>query len=413
MKIKELSPTKVPKLSIKRVAAYARVSTEKELQMQSLSIQVDHYRESINKHPGWELVDIYADAGISGTLAKRPEFQRMLTDCRDGKIDMVITKSISRFARNTITLLEAMRELRSLNIDIYFENEKLHSISENGDFLIRLIATTAEDYSRSLSENVKWGIQKKFESGIANGCGRILGYRLHNNQFVIVPEEAEIVRGIYADFLSGMTGSAIARKLSAQGAKTARGGQWTGNIIRLILSNEKYMGDLLLQKSYIENYRTKKQIMNNGQRKRYYVENSHEPIIPKSVFRAVQKEIARRRRRKAPYRRPIKTQYSGLIKCADCGAKLWRGTANGVTRHPKPAWTCSTFIRKGKSVCNMRVLQEPLLDVLTRETLELESLKGVNLRDYIEEIICDREGLIFKLKNGEEKYAPRRKVAYY
>ena len=177
MKVKEINSYEIPDIGVKRVAAYARVSVDKEEALHSLSAQVSYYNEMIGDHPGWELAGIYADEGISGTLNRRPEFQRMLADCRSGKIDQIITKSVSRFARNTVTLLETMRELKTLGIDIYFENEKLHSISEGGDFMIRLLALIAEEYSRSASENTKWKIRKKFEAGQANGTSPALGFR--------------------------------------------------------------------------------------------------------------------------------------------------------------------------------------------------------------------------------------------
>ena len=412
MKVRELSSTKVPDLGIRRVAAYARVSTEKDPQLQSLAVQVEHYRESINKHPGWELVDIYADAGISGTLDKRPEFQRMLTDCRDGKIDLIVTKSISRFARNTITLVETMRELRTMGIDIYFENEKLHSISASGDFMIKLLGLMAEDYSRSLSENVKWGIQKMFESGQAN-TGRMTGYHYKDRQLFVLPKEAEIIKKIYDYYLSGMTAVKIAKELNVQGIKTIKGNKWSDYSILRILRNEKYMGDMLLQKTFTENYRTHKTLSNKGQRKRYYVENGHEAIINKEDFYAVQKELAWRRRHKAGIERPYKYPFSGLIKCASCGQNFYHLNKSDGSKYAKPVWRCSTFSQKGRTVCNMKIIPDLLLRILTQEALEMESLDEVNIRDYISQIICDRDGVTFKLKNGKERYLLRRRLSYH
>ena len=412
MKVKEISSTQVPDISNKRVAAYARVSTETELQCDSLSAQVDYYEKYIKNHTGWELVEIYADKGISGTQDNRPQFQRMLEDCRNGKIDLIVTKAVSRFARNTITLVETMRELRTMGIDIYFETERLHSISESGDLMIRLLSMMAEDYSRSLSENVKWGIQKMFESGRANGGGRFLGYRWRKNSPVIIPEEAKIVQQIYTDYLSGMTAVDIAKKLNMQGIKTITGINWKDQAVRKILRNEKYMGDMLLQKTYTENYRTHKEIINKGQRRQYYVENSHEAIISKKEFQTVQKEFAWRRRHKAGVEAPYKYPYSGLITCANCGQRFWHKKKSEGTKYGKPIWHCSTFFRKGKAVCNMRFISDLLLVVLTQEALGLESLEGVNIRDYINQIICDREGVTFKLKNGDEKYLLRRRLPH-
>lgn len=412
MDIKEINVTIIPGTNIQRVAAYARVSSEKDMALHSLSAQVSYYNEKISNHPGWELVEVYADEGISGTLDKRPEFQRMLTDCREGKIDLIVTKSVSRFARNTVTLLETMRELRDLGIDIYFENEKLHSISEGGDFMIKLLALMAEEYSRSASENTRWRIQKKFEAGLPTGGVRMTGYIITDGQFVIIPEEAEIVKQIYADYLSGMSAEKIARKLNSRGLKTIYGNKWSGYTIRDILRNEKYKGDMLLQKTYTEDFRTKRQCANKGQRKQYYVENNHEPIISKEIFQAVQEEFARRRTQRAPYKRPVKTPFSGMIKCAKCGQNVWRCTANGTKYYAKPAWLCSTVRKKGKDVCNMKILPEQQLIVLTQEALGVETLEGIDIKKHITEIICDYEHVTFRLKNGEEVLVPRRRMSY-
>lgn len=413
MDIREIGAIKIPDISIKRVAAYARVSTEKELQCQSLSIQVDYYKNYIKNHPGWELVEIYADKGVSGTLHERPEFQRMLTDCRAGKIDLIITKSVSRFARNTVTLLETMRELRSLNIDIYFESERLHSMSASGDLMIRLLGVMAEDYSRSLSENVKWGIQKMFESGRVNGGGRMLGYRWKGCKPYIIPEEAKIAQQIFVDYLSGMTAVKIAKKLNAQGIKTIKGNTWSDFSILRILRNEKYTGDMLLQKTFTENYRTHKTLSNKGERRRYYVENGHEAIITKEDFQAVQKELARRRRHKAGTERPYNYPFSGLIKCASCGQNFYHLNKSEGSKYAKPVWRCSTFAKRGKTACNMKIIPDLLLRILTQEALEMESLDEVNIRDYISQIICDRDGVTFKLKNGKERYLLRRRLSYH
>ena len=410
MKVKEISSTQVPDISNKRVAAYARVSSETELQCDSLSAQVDYYEKYIKNHTGWELVEIYADKGISGTQDNRPQFQRMLEDCRNGKIDLIVTKAVSRFARNTITLVETMRELKALGIDIYFETERLHSMSESGDLMIRLLGLMAEDYSRSLSENVKWGIQKRYESGRAHGGFRILGYCWENNRPIIIPEEAKIVQQIYTDYLSGMTAVSIAKKLNMQGVKTITGINWKDQAVRKILRKEKYMGDMLLQKTYTENYRTHKEIINKGQRRQYYVENSHEAIISKKEFQAVQKEFAWRRRHKAGTERPYSYLFSGLITCAECGQSFYRHSKLKGSKNERPIWSCSTYETRGRAACNMRQIRDLLLRILTQEALGIESLEGINVRDYISQIICDHEGVTFKLKNGEEKYLLRRRL---
>lgn len=211
MKITEL-PAKPKEQQITRVAAYARVSSDKDAAFHSLEAQTEYYEQYVSAHPNWQLVGIYSDNGISGTTINRPEFQRMLQDCRDGKIDLVVTKSITRFARNTVILLGTIRELKRLGVDTYFEKEDMHSISPDGELLVTLLAMYAEEEARSASENQRWRIVKRFENG-EPWVGKMLGYRLENGQLVVVPEEAEIVRQIFSDYLSGMGQSGIAKKL--------------------------------------------------------------------------------------------------------------------------------------------------------------------------------------------------------
>lgn len=403
MKVKEISSTKLPDISIKRVAAYARVSVDKEEALHSLSAQVSYYNEMISNHLGWELAGIYADEGISGTLNRRPEFQRMLADCRSGKIDQIITKSVSRFARNTVTLLETMRELKALGIDIYFENEKLHSISEGGDFMIRLLALIAEEYSRSASENTKWKIRKKFEAGQANGNSPALGFRWKSGYPYIVPEQAIIVRQIFGDFLSGMRAEDIADKLNTQGIKTLKGKRWKYYTIQKVLNNVMYMGDMILQKTYSENYRTKRTLINNGKLRKYYIESYHNPIISREEFQAVRKEAAWRKTHKMPIRPPYETKFTGLVRCAECGQNFWR-TLSDDKEHARTIWRCSSFWKNGKAACSMRALPEQLIISLAQMAFGIDSLAGVNLRDHVEQIICGQDSVIFKLKNGQEKY---------
>lgn len=219
MQIKEIKATILPDLKIKRVVAYARVSSDKDAALHSVSAQISYYNELITNHPGWDFAGIYADEGITGTKDARPEFQRLLEDCRAGKIDMVITKSINRFARNTVTLLSTIRELKTLSVDVYFEKENMHSISGTGELMLTLLAMYAEEESRSASENQKWRIQKMFEEGKTNN-GRMLGYYLKDGQLTIIPEEAELVKRIFRDYLSGMGRLAIAKQLNQEGIKT-------------------------------------------------------------------------------------------------------------------------------------------------------------------------------------------------
>ena len=336
MQIEEIKPTILPELQVKRVAAYARVSTDTEMALHSVSAQISYYNELISTHPGWEFAGVYADEGISGTKESRPEFQRMLADCRAGKIDLVITKSITRFARNTVTLLNAIRELKLLGIDVYFEKENMHSLSGTGELMLTLLAMYAEEEARSVSENQRWRIQKMFAEGRPN-TGRMLGYRLRDGRLEIIPEEAELVREIFQMYLEGMGANKIARLLNARNTPSFCGGEWNQSVVQKILRNEKYSGDMLLQKTYIADFRSKKGVVNKGERRRYLVENSHEPIIDKATFQKVQEEIRRRREQRKPALSPAPDSYpfTGLIVCGICGRKMQRNCVSNRQTVPR------------------------------------------------------------------------------
>ena len=286
-KIKKIEQTAIQSVRRKRVAAYARVSSGKDAQLHSLSAQISYYNNLIGNRGDWELVGIYADEAMTGTKENRPQFQRLLGDCRAGKIDMVIAKSITRLARNTVTLLETARELKALNIDIYFEKENIHTLSSDGELMLTLLASFAQEESRSASENVKWRIRKNFEKGIPTG-GSMLGYRYEKGVLQVVPEEAETVKLIFDDFLSGMSATAIAKKLNRLKLPTKRGGLWSKVSVDTILRQDKYTGDLILQKTYKSDHINKKRMENHGELPMYYVENSHEALIYKETFEMVQ-----------------------------------------------------------------------------------------------------------------------------
>ena len=263
----------------KRVAAYARVSSVKDEMLHSLAAQVEYYRNLIQVHPEWEYAGVYADEAYTGTKGDRPEFTQMLSACRTGKIDMIVTKSISRFARNTVTLLETVRELKTLDVDVFFEEQNLHSASADGELMLTILASYAQEESLSASENCKWRIRNEFKKGNPS-CGlMIYGYDYRDGKLVINPQEAEVVQMIYADYLSGMGRNAIMRKLDQLGIPTKQGSCWAVNTIVSILTNEKLTGDMCLQKYYVTNHLTKQKIRNNGQLPQYYVEGSHEGII--------------------------------------------------------------------------------------------------------------------------------------
>lgn len=282
----------------KRVAAYARVSLDSERLMHSLSAQVSYYSEYIQKNPHWIYAGVYADEGISGTQTdKRDEFNRLMKDCEDGKIDIILVKSISRFARNTVDLLSAVRHLKALGIEVRFEKENINSMSNDGELMLSILASFAQEESRSISENVKWGTRKRFEKGIPNGRVRVFGYKWEDDILVVVPEEAEIVKRIYSEFIGGKAPRAIAKGLNDNGITTRMGCKWSDFGIRTILQNVTYTGNMLLQKVFVDDPITKHRKTNRGELPRYFVENTHEPIIEKNVFDKAQAEVEKRSRR--------------------------------------------------------------------------------------------------------------------
>jgi len=295
-KVDTLAP---PKPIRKRVAAYARVSILKEKSLRSLSAQISHYSEYIQSNPEWEYAGVYADEALIGTKEGRPEFQRLLQDCRDGKIDIILIKAISRLARNTVTMLETVRELKTLNVNVWFENENIRSLSADGELMLTILASFAQEESLSNSENMKWKFKKRFEAGRPSSTV-MLGYKLVNEQFTIIPEEAEAVKFIFTEFVSGTSRSEIVRKLEASKYKPKNGGAWSYSTINCMLRNEKYAGVLLLQKHYRENHLTKTARLNKGELPQFRVENNHPPIVSMDTFEKAQQllEQAYRPRRK-------------------------------------------------------------------------------------------------------------------
>lgn len=351
-----------------KVAAYCRVSTGSEEQLTSYTLQCEYYTKFITNNSNWELVDIYADEGITGTsVKKRKNFLRMIEDCRAGKIDVIYCKSISRFARNTIDCLTYIRELRELGIDVVFENGGIHTLSDKGEIVLAVLASQAEEGSRIISENVMWAKHKRFENGEVSWAYKyFLGYKKGENGTIdIVPEEAVIVRRIYGEFLDGSTVSQIANGLEADGIKTTRGGEkWQRSTILSILKNEKYKGDALLQKTYKRDFLSKKRVKNEGQAQQFEVLNSHPPIISRETFDLVQAELLRRNDSKDgqgnAMRYSSEYPFSGRLRCAECGATLKRGNRNNPNKS-EPIWCCPTH-RENKEQCVLKAVKEQAVE---------------------------------------------------
>ena len=338
-----------------RVAAYARVSCGKDAMLHSLAAQVDHYSTYIRHHPGWEYVGVYADEAKTGTKYSRENFQRMLADCRMGKIDHIITKSISRFSRNTVTLLDAVRELKGLGISVYFEEQSIDTATADGELMLSILASYAQEESLSASENQKWRVKRNFEEGIPWRFF-MLGYSRENGKLAIVPEEAEIVRSIFDDYLAGKGVTAIAKRLNESGSTTQSGGVFHKSAVERILRNYAYTGNLLLQTKFRENHLTKVTRKNQGELPRYHAANTHEAIISQETFDVVQAEILRRKRKYAPTKPQQPSPFTGLITCGLCGKHYRRKTtATG------PVWICATYNSYGKSYCPSKAIPEETL----------------------------------------------------
>ena len=398
----EVIPAKQKEEKQIRVAAYARVSSDKDAAFHSLEAQTEYYQEYVRNHPSWVLVDIYSDNAISGTTINRPEFQRMLKDCRAGNIDLVITKSVTRFARNTVILLETIRELKALGIDCFFEKENMHSISPDGELLLTLLAMYAEEEARSASENQKWRIQKLYDQGKPAG-GHTYGYRLKGEQYVVEPSEADHVREIYKLYLSGMGLAKVARTMIEHGIPSPFGSKWSSTSIGYILQNEKYVGDLILQKKFRENFRTKRNLTNTGELRKVYVKHSHEPIIDREIFDAVQDEIERRRKHRTerkPEHNNSSQLFKGLILCGCCGATFRRVYTN-AKKSDKAVWICGKFHRYGKAVCQSQRIPEAILIEKTEEVLGERDLTADLIRSKINRITVPAHNhLVYALNDG-------------
>ena len=359
--MKQVQKVKFPPLppQLKRVAAYARVSSGKDAMLHSLASQVDYYSNYIRRHPGWEYVGVYADEAKTGTKDSREQFQQLLADCNAGEIDHILTKSISRMARNTVTLLETVRELKSLGISIYFEEQIIDTATADGELLLSILASYAQEESLSASENQKWRVRQNFENG-QPWRGFMLGYRYKDGQYIVVPEEAEIVRSIYADFLDGKGVTAIMKRLNKEGILTQQGFTWHKSAITRVLKNYTYTGNLLLQTKFRENHLTKRTLVNHGQLPQYHATDTHEPIIDIGTYNSVQLEMYRRAQKYGKTQTSEKYPFSGIITCAGCGKHYRRKvTATG------PVWICSTYNTHGKAACPSKAIPESTLMEIT------------------------------------------------
>lgn len=388
-KISRIEP-KLPSLpSRKKVAAYARVSRDTERLMHSVSAQVSHYSTLIQKNPEWEYAGVYADCGISGTdMSRRDEFLRMLADCEAGKIDMILTKSISRFARNTVDLLETVRHLKSLGIEVRFEKEHIHSLSEDGELMLTLLASFAQEESRSISENVKWGVRKRFQSGeIGVANKHLLGYQYDEEQkkYVVISEEAEAVRWMFQMYIEGISLRNIAENMNRAGIRSVLGNEFQEASVRQLIFNEVYAGDIRRQKYYILDPITKTKIFNNGELPQYYMADCHEAIIDRETYAKVKTEMERR----AAMQNPTYC-FTGKIKCGICGQNFTRHKAM-VKGKEYATWICRAKKESGVT-CKSHNYSEKKLMELCAELMGTGSFDGEAFEESVRNLTVLQNG---------------------
>ena len=386
-----------------RVAAYCRVSTDDEEQLTSYEAQKNYYTDKIMTNKAWTMAGIFADEGITGTSArKRPEFLRMIRQCKQGKIDIVLTKSISRFARNTVDCLNYVRALKELGIAVIFEKENMNTLEIDSEILITMLGAFAQSESESISANVRWGIRQAMKEGKAAINYRYFyGYRKgEDGRPEIIPEQAEVVRKIYDLFLSGTPIRGILEYLNANSIPNISGeSQWAKNAVNSILTNEKYCGDVLLQKTYIDDCINKKVKKNTGQLPMYLVQNHHEGIISRETFDAAQAELARRSAGKSPSKKNAPTgrgRYSSKyalsdrMYCSECGTRYQRCTWRNRDGSKRIVWRCVSRVDYGNKYCH----NSPTLD---EEPLHRAILAAINSS------VKDKDTIIYNLKSAMEK----------
>lgn len=360
-KITKINDNKTGEYSKKklRVAAYCRVSTDSDAQLESLETQKRHYESYISSREDWIFAGLYFDEGITGTKKeKRPELLRMIEDCQTGKIDFIITKSISRFSRNTTDCLEMVRALLEMNIPIYFEKENLNTGAMESEFFLSILSSMAENESSSISANNKWAIQNRFKNGTYKISYPPYGYDWNGKEMVVNPKQAETVRWIFSQVLSGKGTQSIADELNAKGVTTKRGGHWTATTVRGMLANEKYIGDVIFQKTYTDSQFNRH--INYGERDRYAVADHHEAIVRREDFEAANALIAQRGKEKGVIKGEGKYQnrycFSGKILCGECGDTFKR-RIHTCGNYKYVAWCCSTHI-SDKNRCSMKYIRD-------------------------------------------------------
>lgn len=395
-KITQITPSLPKLMPKKKVAAYARVSLETEMLHHSLSAQISYYSSLIQKNPEWEYAGVYADEGITGTsTVHRDEFNRLVADCAAGKIDMVLVKSISRFARDTVDCLNTTRHLKDLGVAVYFERENINSLSDDGELLLTLLASFAQEEARSTSENVKWATRKRFKEGIPNGHKAPYGYEWDGEIFRIIPHQGKVVQEIYRRYLAGESAYSIAKSLAERGITGQMGNPIEQTTVKEILSSMSYTGTMVLQKNYFTEGHVRKK--NKGELPMYLVDEMFEPLVSEDDFQKAQ-EIRQQRADACANKGAVLTPFSGLVKCGCCGRSISRRTTGGIKK-----WVCNTRERKGMKACDSRPITEAELLDAAAEIMGGTDYSDGEFRRKVQQVKVYGDRLEFLLEGGSTR----------
>ena len=400
----------------KRVAAYARVSTDKDEQFTSYEAQINYYTRFIKEHKDWVFVDMYADEGITGTHTKcREGFLKMISDAMNGKIDLIITKSVSRFARNTVDSIQTIRDLKAKGVEVYFEKENIYTFDGKGEVMLTIMSSIAQEESRSISENILWSVKKRYEEGkFSVAYSNFLGYdKGPDNKLIINKIQAQTVKYIFESFLSGQTPGAIASDLKNKKMKTGTGGYgWTSDSVIRILKNEKYCGNAILQKTFKTDLLSERK-ENTGEVPKYFVEHSHEAIVSEEVFNAAQEELNNRFKSSSTKHTPSKSIFANKIICGDCGtpfgSKVWHST----DKYRRVIWQCRSKF-KNEIHCSTphlseKEIQSIFLQALNKLTINKESI--IEDLTYMQKKLLDTTELEKQLVHNETELEISRTMA--
>ncbi|MFS6193803.1 recombinase family protein [Streptococcus agalactiae] len=392
--IKTIQAQKVTAIKRLKVAAYTRVSHTSLLQ--SLSNQVSHYSQLIQANPEWDYVGVYSDSAISGrSQAYRRDFQQLLEDCRKGKIDLILTKSISRFGRNTVELLETVRELKRLGISVRFEKEKIDTLTAEGELLLTLLASMAQEESQSISQNIRWRVKKRFEEGKPYIPQDIFGYRWNGDEYVIEPHEASIVRQVFEWYMEGLSAPKIAKRLDDRGERTRLGNRFTKRVIYNMFDQEAYCGRLILQKTFRDQFGSRS-ILNDGQMAKYIVEDAHEAIVTPEYFQLVNQEKKRRARRRVSKHDAL-AKLQGKVYCEHCGLDMVLTLETKFNQEKRVRYYCRTRDAKGVETCLGRTVTEEQLFQAFGESINTEDIHHISFNS-----VTNEAKAIYR--NGEEKH---------